>query len=144
MPNLVHSLDSTSLVLVFYFLKSLKTNPAYSTGYKNYLNFYSVHDCFAVTANDVDLLIDVVRKIYIDLYSENKYIDTFDNDIIDILKKTLGTPDDVIFNEETRELKSRKSSIIIKLPPKPSSINHDKNIINKFYQRLSNSILLIN
>ena len=113
MPNLVHSLDSPSLLLVFNSLKELKND-------RNYLNFYSVlrsgearlrtKACFAVTANDVDLLIDVIRKIYIDLYSENKYIDTFDDDTIEIFIKALGGKDNIIYIEDTREIKSKKSS----------------------------------
>lgn len=68
MPNLVHSLDATTLILLFhsFYLEKRKIEKT--------LNFYSVHDCFDVTANDVDTLIRLIRNVYINIYSEKRYL----------------------------------------------------------------------
>lgn len=64
MPNLVHSLDATTMILTYYSLKSINK--------KGYANFYSVRDCFGVTADNVGLLISIIRQMYIDIYSNSK------------------------------------------------------------------------
>lgn len=83
MPNLVHSLDSTSLSLLYNaFHKEVAKN--------NIANFYSVHDCFGVTANSVDLLISLLKSVYISIYSGKKYLAKFDKDIIENIKSAYG------------------------------------------------------
>lgn len=82
MPNLVHALDAATMLLLYYSLRASKKN--------NYVNFYSVHDCFGVTADNVDLLITLIKKIYIEIYSDNKYIHDFDKDIIKHIKIHFG------------------------------------------------------
>lgn len=51
MPNLVHSLDATTIVLLYNYLYTLKNKC---------VSFYSIHDCFGVTANDLDILISLI------------------------------------------------------------------------------------
>jgi DNA-directed RNA polymerase len=47
MPNLVHSLDAASLALVAeYYFNSVDIK-----------NFYAIHDCFAVTCNNIPNLL---------------------------------------------------------------------------------------
>lgn len=56
MPNLIHSLDATSLTLLFdIFYRKVRYNN------NNNVNFYSVHDCFGVTAPNVRVLIEQLR-----------------------------------------------------------------------------------
>lgn len=136
MPNLVHSLDSTTLFMVYNILN-----------YSNkYMNFYSVHDCFGVSAKDVDVLINILKGVYIDLYSNNKYIETFDADIVDALKKALGTKhpgSEIKYNTEKRLIHTDKVDLI-QLPNIPSNkdvLNDDK---IKYYNKLNKSLLLIN
>ena len=73
MPNLIHSLDSTTLIMLrneFY-----KLHPTYN-------NFYCIHDCFAVTAEKVTDLLILIRSIYISLYVDDLYLERFDKGII--------------------------------------------------------------
>ena len=83
MPNLVHSLDSTSLSLLYNaFYKEVSKD--------NVVNFYSVHDCFGVTANSVGLLINLLKTVYISIYSGKTYLEQFDKDILDNIKAAYG------------------------------------------------------
>jgi len=52
MPNLIHSLDAASLCLVIVnYFKEIDN-----------LNFYSIHDCFAVPCNKVNNLYGLLNK----------------------------------------------------------------------------------
>lgn len=72
MPNLVHSLDAASLALLvdLYFSDS-----------KDRKNMYTVHDCFAVTTNNVCNMMDLLKLVYITLYSEDTYLLKLDRQI---------------------------------------------------------------
>ena len=80
MPNLVHSLDSTALFMLYNMFKYCN----------KYINFYSVHDCYGVTAKYVEDLITILKTIYIELYSNSIYIQKFDNDLINLIITTYG------------------------------------------------------
>ena len=56
-PNLIHSLDALSLfwIVKIFFHENSKEN--------NNLNFFSIHDCFAVTANNIPNLIKIIKLI---------------------------------------------------------------------------------
>ena len=56
MPNLIHSMDASSLALL--------ANLFFEDNH-DVKNFYSIHDCFAVTANNVSKLIDFIKLVYI-------------------------------------------------------------------------------
>lgn len=79
MPNLIHSLDSSSLCSLY---------DAFSKRYKNNPQFYSVHDCFATTADKVEKLKVLLASVYTNLYLENKYLLKFDEDMIDQLNRS--------------------------------------------------------
>lgn len=73
MPNLIHSLEKAYLTLLKK--EFSKLNPKIN-------NFYSVHDCFAVTADMVKSLITIIKSVYIYLYTEKEkekhYLRKFD------------------------------------------------------------------
>jgi DNA-directed RNA polymerase len=79
MPNLVHSLDATSLALLVDLMKDF-----------NILNFFSIHDCFAVTANNAEKLSDYLKIVYSTIYSEDNYLKKLDDNILLNLKLHLG------------------------------------------------------
>ena len=64
MPNLVHSLDAASLCLVIVIYFKQNSN----------VNFYSIHDCFAVPCNKLHNLTGLLKFAYCIIYSDNKYL----------------------------------------------------------------------
>jgi DNA-directed RNA polymerase len=73
MPNLIHSLDAASLALLIdFFFKENKSN-----------NFYSVHDCFSVTCNNVSNLTNILKAVYIDIYSKESYLKKLEKSFLD-------------------------------------------------------------
>jgi len=81
MPNLIHSLDASSLALL--------VNEYFDSEY-NANNFYSIHDCFAVPASKVSKMIRLLKLVYINIYSENQYILRFDKGIKESIKTQFG------------------------------------------------------
>jgi DNA-dependent RNA polymerase len=98
MPNLIHSLDASALFLLY--------NSFYKTVFKetHNVNFYSVHDCYGVTAKYVDTLISILKTIYIELYSDSLYLQKFDEDIIKMILSSYGE-DSSSYNKKTRIIK---------------------------------------
>ncbi len=78
MPNLIHSLDAASLMLL---VKKYFNNDEF-----NIKNIYTIHDCFAMPLGHIEFIIDSLRKIYISLYSENSYLEKLDNNILENIK----------------------------------------------------------
>jgi DNA-directed RNA polymerase len=81
MPNLVHYLDAASLALLISNFFKLNENPK---------NFYSVHDCFAVTCNNVELIRVLLKLSYISIYSTESFIQKFDNGFKEFLISLFG------------------------------------------------------
>lgn len=107
MPNLIHYLDSTVLFLLFnVFSSSIE-------GTGGVAIFYSVHDCYGVSAKYVAKLISLLKTIYIDLYSNISYIKQFDNDKIELIKLTYGEKY-FIYDQDNRVIHLEDK--IIKLP----------------------------
>lgn len=76
MPNLIHSLDSTSLSLLYE-----QFNHSFSL--KHATQFFSVHDCFGTTCEKVSTLKTLLASVYTDLYSSEPYLYKFDKYILD-------------------------------------------------------------
>ena len=104
MPNLIHSLDAASLALLvdFYF------NNSKNIGVKN---IFTVHDCFGVTANNVENIMDLLKLVYTRIYSDTNYLRKLDKGIIDYIKLSYK---DSCFDDEKLEL--HMDDKIIKYP----------------------------
>lgn len=79
MPNLIHSLDATSLALLHDQFRQTDKN----------INIFTIHDCFAVTCNNVEKLITLL-KIYLKIYSDSIYLEELDKYIRTILINNFG------------------------------------------------------
>lgn len=78
MPNLIHSLDGTSLSLLYeQFKNTFHNKPS---------QLYSVHDCFGTTCDKVPLLKTILAVVYTDLYSSDPYLHKFDKSILDSIE----------------------------------------------------------
>jgi DNA-directed RNA polymerase len=87
MPNLIHSLDAASLILLYN--KYTKISDS----------IFTVHDCFAVPIPYVESLIELLQSVYLDIYSERDYLKTFDKFVIENIKHTLGNAVNFVDNE---------------------------------------------
>ncbi len=90
MPNLVHSLDASSLCLLVDSFCSLNLLEDRS--------FFAIHDCFATTINHMEDLINLLKAIYIKTYSEVSYLNNFDKCIRNNIELALGKE---AFNSKT-------------------------------------------
>ena len=54
MPNLIHSLDASSLAMLYDKLSKISTNPL----------FFSINDCFAVPATNIET-IKMLLQVYV-------------------------------------------------------------------------------
>jgi DNA-directed RNA polymerase len=125
-PNFIHTLDATTIALLF----------------KNFDSkiLYTVHDCFAVTADKVVGLKDQLKSIYLKMYTEDAYLLNFDKFVRDSIKNT----DPNAFDQD------EKNIIIIykgkeKIVPFPDITKILKNnISNKDMYKLGKSFYIIN
>jgi DNA-directed RNA polymerase len=76
MPNLIHSLDGSSLSSLYYEFSQSYNNP----------QFFSVHDCFATTCDKVETLKTLLASVYTDMYSSKPYLLKFDENILNTLE----------------------------------------------------------
>lgn len=83
-PNLIHSLDTTSLMLLYE--KFFSINKSIN---KN-ISVFTVHDYFATTCNKVYNLLMILRSIYTNLYSKEPYLHKFDECIISNIFSNYG------------------------------------------------------
>jgi len=121
MPNIVHYLDAASLCLVIVnYFKQIYN-----------VNFYSIHDCFAVPCNKVNNLIGLLKIAYCIIYSDNKYLLEFDSNFRSTIKKSYGK-DAVSFNEEEGKIiiKFKTDTFILKYPSIKSVIESKISKIN--------------
>ena len=95
MPNLIHSLDASSLSLILNLFYENRKNDV------DKINFFAIHDCFAVTANNIDNLFKYIKLVYIKIYSEDSYLLKFDKGIIDSIKNQFGAES---FNDKNRTI----------------------------------------
>jgi len=73
MPNLIHSLDASSMSQLFHRFHEI---------YPENHNFYAIHDCFATTSDKITNLIRLLKDVYLSIYSDEQYLLEFDIGII--------------------------------------------------------------
>ena len=56
-------MDASSIALLYYYLNQ-----------HNAHKIYTIHDCFVATANNVAILIDLHKAVYLEIYYENVYL----------------------------------------------------------------------
>lgn len=133
MPNLIHSLDGTSLILLYeQFIGSLC---------KGSIQFFSVHDCFGTTSEKVSLLKTILASIYTDLYSSDPYLDKFEKSIIDSVESAT----DHRIDRETRKVRDGEGTVWFTLHDIDWVLNRkhlSKKSINKIDKIDSENILI--
>ena len=81
MPNLIHSLDGSSLSLLYeQFINSFNLRK------RDAIQFFAVHDCFGTTCDKVFILKTILASVYTDLYSSDPYLYKFDKFILDSIE----------------------------------------------------------
>ena len=93
MPNLIHSLDASSLALLIDLYFSNNSNEV--------KNIFTIHDCFAVTANNVGTVMNLLKLVYIKIYSDSEYLRELDKSIRNVI---LLNCDKGTFNEQKLEI----------------------------------------
>ena len=83
MPNLIHSLDGNSLCKLYSF---------FAMGYKDGVQFFSIHDCFATTCEKIGRLKHLLAAVYTDLYCKDHYLTKFDKDIFNLISNMSQLP----------------------------------------------------
>lgn len=122
MPNLIHSMDASNIYLLVD--KILKANLE--------INIFTVHDCFATTAETMPLLNRLVRSSFIELYSDNEYLSRMDrfyrNYIIE--NGYIIEENNVIL--ENKDILCKEETIKLEIPQPPISENlHLDEMIDK-------------
>jgi DNA-directed RNA polymerase len=85
MPNFIHSLDASVIALM---VNKFLTD--------DNICLFTVHDCFATTADKVELMSLLVREAFIGIYADNSYI----NKLHDLLIMYIRSHYEVIQNDE--------------------------------------------
>lgn len=94
MPNLVHSLDAASLFLLtdmfFNYTYTSSSEGTVPLNLENPKNLFAIHDCFATTANYLDIISNYIKTVYFNIYSNKAYILSFDEGIRENIKLMYG------------------------------------------------------
>jgi hypothetical protein len=73
MPNMVHSMDAANIHIL--------VNNLIRDGHK--LSFYTIHDCFATTPNNMSILNDYTKAAFMEMYLESNYLEKFHRSILE-------------------------------------------------------------
>lgn len=106
-PNIIHSLDANHLI-----------NLINSSGLQNFGPIITIHDCFGTHTNNMEELVFRVKKEFILLYSQDNFLETFHNRIIQSIKDNNY---DIIFDEKDKQdyILLSEMEELIKIPKVP-------------------------
>ena len=125
MPNLVHSLDASNIHLM---VESLNKQP-----------IYTIHDCFATTANNMEEIERLVKEAFIEIYfSDVNYLEKMHKNILDQVKSYNEIKVDVE-GKEYIDVKNEKMF----LPQIPESFT-SKELMSDFVRGIRKSKYFIN
>lgn len=120
MPNLIHSLDAASMTLMFKSFHKLS---------KKNVNLFTVHDCFATTANNVPYLLSTITQVYMFFYKDWNYMIQFDENMINNIIKNYGDKN-ASWDKEQRILKIMDKKFTL---PKIENIYHELTVQKSVY-----------
>ena len=80
MANFIHSMDAAN---IHYLIKLIISNPKLR---KQGVNLYTIHDCFASTNDQMDIMEILVRKAFSQLYFEQNYLVELDKCLLSQIK----------------------------------------------------------
>ena len=127
MPNLIHSLDASNIHILCKKLNLVKTN----------LSLYTIHDCFATTPNNMEIMERNVKAAFIDIYfKDQSYIEKMHNHIIDQIKSFIEI--DIIDGKKYIEIDNERYLI----PEIPKSFLNQE-LIHIFIRGINNSKFFI-
>ena len=119
-PNIIHSLDASHLMNV------INTNFD-----QNFDPIVTVHDCFGTHPNNMEHLVYRVKKEFIILYSQQNFLETFQNRILQSIRDNNF---EIIFNNEDNKSYVIFNEESIKIPNIPKLGDLDlKKIIESRY-----------
>lgn len=111
LPNFVHSLDGATMALLFKLFNKITDGG----------NISGIHDCFLVTADNVENLLDSLRAVYMKIYVYDEYITEFDALFIHYIEY-LSKENEYLFDKENRVLITRGKKYFI---PKPLEVDRN-------------------
>jgi DNA-directed RNA polymerase len=132
MPNIIHSLDATTIALLYKDWQKIGC-------------LYTVHDCFATTANLVPLLINSLKFVYIRLYSDTDYLIQFDELVKTNINKQFG---DKVYNMKNNHvcILTQGKDLVIQLPDINKVLNlkgYEKDKIHNLFHEFNHNSLYI-
>jgi DNA-directed RNA polymerase, mitochondrial len=119
-PNIIHSLDATHLINLI--------NKSQDEGFSPII---TVHDCFGTHPNKMDELAFMVKKEFVLLYSQDSFLETYHNRLIQSIKDNKY---EVIFSVEENCNYVINNDTFIKLPnvPKLGELDLQKIVESKY------------
>jgi DNA-directed RNA polymerase len=130
-PNIIHSLDASHLIKLINSVNSGHEDAHYKMNYLKYV--IPVHDCFGTHPNQLGLLEEMVKREYIWIYSNEKFLVKFHNKII----KNIKDNNFKIINKDNKMFvvffnKSKKELLLVPELPKEGKFNI-KDILDSKY-----------
>ncbi|UYZ01847.1 DNA-directed RNA polymerase (plasmid) [Peribacillus frigoritolerans] len=78
--NFIHSLDAAN---IHYLVKIILSSPEHKN---KKISLYTIHDCFASVNDQMDIVEQLVRKAFANLYFENNYLHELDTCLMGQIK----------------------------------------------------------
>jgi hypothetical protein len=120
MPNLIHSLDASNIHLL---IPKLTDQP-----------LYTVHDCFATTANNMSKLDNLIKETFIQIYfTDGNYLSNMHTSLVKQIKDNVS---EILINKKGEEyvVIKCKTYIIPQIPIEFTSTEHNELFMNGIFK----------